>query len=59
MFLIGLMMSDQKTEKQKTRYSGKPMSEEEYKDWQKAFTDIEECISALYKTKKKAYNKKK
>lgn len=53
------MMSDQKTEEQKTRYSGKPMSEEEYKDWQKAFTDIEECISALYKTKKKAYNKKK
>ena len=32
MFLIGLMMSNQKTEEQKTRYSGNPMSEEELKE---------------------------
>ena len=25
-----------------------PMSEEEYKEWQKAFTDIEDCINNLY-----------
>ena len=41
---------------QKTRYSGNPMSEEELKDWQKAFSDIEESIDALYKAEKKAYN---
>ena len=41
---------------QKKRYSGKPMSEEELKDWQKAFSDIEESIDALYKSEKKAYN---
>lgn len=42
---------------QKTRYSGKPMSEEELKDWQKAFSDIEESIAGLYKQEDKAYNK--
>lgn len=25
-----------------------PMSEEEYKEWQKSFTDIEDCINNLY-----------
>ena len=33
------------------------MSEDELKDWQKAFTDIEESIAGLYKDEKKAYNK--
>ena len=42
---------------QMRKYSGKPMSEEELKDWQKAFTDIEESIAGLYKEDKKAYNK--
>ena len=41
---------------QMRKYSGKPMSEEELKEWQKAFTDIEECIAGLYKAEKKAYN---
>ena len=46
---------------QKTRYSGNPMSEESLKEHLKehlkAFSDIEECIAALYKDEKKAYNK--
>jgi hypothetical protein len=46
------MMNDQKT-----RYSGNPMSEESLKEHLKAFSDIEECIAALYKDEKKAYNK--
>lgn len=37
--------------------SGIPMSEESLKEWQKAFTDIEESIAGLYKEDKKAYNK--
>lgn len=28
---------------------GKPMTEEEVKDWQKSFTDVEESINDLYK----------
>ena len=28
---------------------GIPMSEKELEEWHKAFTDIEECIKALYK----------
>lgn len=41
-------------EKEKTtkKHSGIPMSEKSLKEWQKAFTDIEECIKALYKKKK-------
>ena len=46
-------MSDQ-TRKYK---SGIPMSEESMKEWQKAFTGIEESIAGLYKEDKKAYNK--
>ena len=42
---------------QKTRYSGNPMSEESLKEHLKAFSDIEECIAALYKDEKNAYNK--
>lgn len=42
-----------------SKYAGRPLSEEEYKEWQKAFTDIEDCIFGLSKTKKKASNKKK
>jgi hypothetical protein len=33
------------------------MSEESFKEWQKAFSDIEESIEALYKTENRAYNK--
>ena len=36
---------------------GSPMSEKSFKEWQKAFSDIEECIEALYKTENRAYNK--
>jgi len=35
----------------KTR--GIPMNEEEYKEWQKSFSDIEDCINDLYKGDKK------
>lgn len=37
--------------------AGKPMSEESLKEYLKAFSDIEECIEALYKTENRAYNK--
>ena len=30
-----------------SKTSGIPMNEEEYKEWQKTFTDIEECINNL------------
>lgn len=30
-----------------SKTSGIPMTEESYKEWQKAFTDIEECINNL------------
>lgn len=42
--------TENKTEvKTISKISGIPMSEEEYKEWQKAFTDIEDCINNLYK----------
>ena len=42
--------TENKTEvKTISKTSGIPMSEEEYKEWQKAFTDIEDCINNLYK----------
>jgi len=39
------------------QHSGIPMTPEELADWQKAFTDIEESIDALYKSDKTVYNK--
>lgn len=33
--------------------SGIPMSEESYKEWQKVFTDMEECFKYLDKQKNK------
>ena len=33
--------------------SGIPMSEESYKEWQKAFLDMEECFKYLDKQKNK------
>lgn len=39
------------------KHAGLPMSEEKLKEHLKAFSDIEECIAALYKDEKKAYNK--
>ena len=44
-------------ENTKKSRSGLPMSEESFKLWQKAFSDIEECIEALYKTGNRIYNK--
>ena len=42
--------TENKTEaKTISKTSGIPMSEEEYKEWQKSFTDIEDCINNLYK----------
>ena len=38
---------------------GKPMNEEELKDWQKAFTDVEESIAELYKKGDKNENNKR
>ena len=35
------------SEEEKTKYSGRPLSEKELKEWQKAFTDIEDCIEIL------------
>lgn len=35
------------SEEEKSKYSGRPLSEEELKEWQKAFTDIEDCIENL------------
>ena len=41
--------TENKTEvKTISKTSGIPMSEEEYKEWQKAFTDIEDCINNIY-----------
>ena len=39
-------------EEEKPKYSGRPLTEEELKDWQKAFTDIEDCIENLEKEEK-------
>ena len=46
----------EKEEKAK-KHSGLPMSEKSLKEWQKAFSDIDESIKALYKTGNRAYNK--
>ncbi len=35
------------SEEEKTKYSGRPLTEEGLKEWQKAFTDIEDCIENL------------
>ena len=44
-----------KDEKEKTiiKTSGIPMSKESYKEWQKAFTDMEECFKYSDKQKNK------
>lgn len=34
-------------EGEKSKYSGRPLTEEELKEWQKAFIDIEDCIENL------------
>lgn len=34
-----------------SKTNGIPMSEESYKEWQKAFTDMEECFEYLKKQK--------
>lgn len=39
------------------KWKGKPMSEKELLEHKKSFSDIEECIEALYKTENRAYNK--
>ena len=39
------------------KYAGLPISEESLKEHLKVFSDIEECIEALYKTENRAYNK--
>lgn len=44
-------------ESTKKKHSGLPMSEESLKLWQKAFSDIDESIEALYKMGNRAYNK--
>ena len=40
-----------------TKREGIPMTEESLKEWQKAFTDIELCIEALYSEKEKRNRK--
>ena len=47
-----------KEEKVKTilKTRGIPISEESYKEWQKAFTDMEECFKYLDKQKKQKNN---
>ena len=35
------------SEEEKSKYSGRPLTEEELKDWQKAFADIEDSIENL------------
>lgn len=44
-------------ESTKKKHNGMPMSEESLKLWQKAFSDINESIEALYKMENRAYNK--
>lgn len=36
-------------EEKKSKWEGIPMTEEELKDWEQAFIDIEECIELVYK----------
>lgn len=51
-------MANKKVAQETTaKHDGLPISEESMKEHLKAFSDIEECIEALYKTEKKAYNK--
>lgn len=38
------------------KYSGRPLSEKEYAEWQRAFSEIEEISASLAKKSKKAYN---
>ena len=47
-----------KEEKVKTilKTRGIPISEESYKEWQKAFTDMEECVKYVDKQKNKNNN---
>ena len=45
-----------KTETKQSNYvikQGRKLTEEEYKEWQKAFTDIEECIEKEKKNRKR------
>lgn len=49
--------AETKEVKETSKFEGKQMSEEQIKEHLKAFSDIEECIDALYKDEKKAYNK--
>lgn len=44
-------MAEEKEEQkeEKSKYSGRPLADEEYKNWQKAFSDIEEVIENLEK----------
>ena len=35
------------SEEEKSKYSGRPLTEEELKEWQKAFTDIEDSVENL------------
>lgn len=39
--------TEEKETEKKEHFSGVPMSEQSYKEWQKAFTDMEECIKSL------------
>ena len=36
-------------EEKKSKWEGIPMTEEELKDWEQAFIDIEESIKLVYK----------
>lgn len=36
-------------EEKKSKWAGVPMTEEELKDWEQAFIDIEESIKLVYK----------
>ena len=46
--------TENKTEAKTTiKTSGIPMTEEDYKEWQKTFTDMEECFKYLNKQKNK------
>ena len=38
------------------KHSGRPLSEKEYAEWQRAFSEIEEISASLAKKGKKAYN---
>ena len=38
-------------EEEKSKHSGRPLTDEELKEWQKAFTDIEDSIENLEEDK--------